>query len=355
MKNKIQKTIIIGLIMVFLLVAQILAQEPTRVGTTAANFLEIGYGAAGSSMGDAYVSVANDLSSAYWNPAGLAFMQKNEAMFVYQPFVADINISYAAVGVNLSSMGSFAMSLINVSYGDMEVTTLEMQEGTGEIFSANDLAFSLSYARSLTNWFSFGATAKYISSKIWHTSANAIATDLGVIINTNFFSPTGNRINGMKIGMSISNYGTRMQYNGIDLLNPIDIKPDEAGNYGDVPGQFRTEKWELPLIFRIGVSVSPLVLGPHEIILAADALHPNNNSESINTGIQYSWTTPGKVKLFVRGGYKALFMVKSESGFSAGAGFTMFMLHNTGIKMEYAFRDVGVLGNVNSVGISFLF
>ena len=48
------------------------AQNPIRAGTTAANFLEIGYGTAGCAMGDAYVSMARDLSSIYWNPAGLA-------------------------------------------------------------------------------------------------------------------------------------------------------------------------------------------------------------------------------------------------------------------------------------------
>ena len=48
--------------------------------------------------------------------------------------------------------------------------------------------------------------------------------------------------------MSISNYGTRLQYDGIDLLNPIDIAPFEDGNFADVPGQFRPGQWELPFL-----------------------------------------------------------------------------------------------------------
>ena len=43
-----------------------------RNGTTAANFLEIDLGSAGSSMGGAYVSLASDMSAVYWNPAGLS-------------------------------------------------------------------------------------------------------------------------------------------------------------------------------------------------------------------------------------------------------------------------------------------
>ena len=135
------------------------AQKPTRVGTTAANFLEVGYGTAGNAMGDAYVSIANDLSSAYWNPAGLAYMEKSEAMFVYQPWLIDVNSSFVAVGLVLPDIGTLAMSLISMDYGEMDVTTLEMQEGTGEQFSAGDLAFGISFGRKLVEWFSFGATA----------------------------------------------------------------------------------------------------------------------------------------------------------------------------------------------------
>ena len=43
-----------------------------RFGTTAANFLEIGTSSSAVAMGEAYVSLADDAISAYWNPAGLA-------------------------------------------------------------------------------------------------------------------------------------------------------------------------------------------------------------------------------------------------------------------------------------------
>ena len=66
---------------------------------------------------------------------------------------------------------------------------------------------------------------------------------------------TDDRNNGMRIGMSISNYGSKMRYDGIDLINPIDILENENGNYEDVIGLFRTESWEMALIFRVGASV----------------------------------------------------------------------------------------------------
>ena len=55
-----------------LIFSNLSGQTINRYGTTAANFLEIGVGSRATSMGDAYVAVANDVSSIYWNPAGLA-------------------------------------------------------------------------------------------------------------------------------------------------------------------------------------------------------------------------------------------------------------------------------------------
>ncbi len=330
-------------------------QEPYRVGTTAANFLEIGVGSAGNAMGDAYVSVANDLSSAYWNPAGLAHIRGNEAMFAYQPWVVDINAMFAGAAVAVPNIGTFAGTMTYYNYGDMKVTTLEAQEGTGEMYSANDMSATLSYARRLVSWFSFGASAKYISSQIWHLKASAFALDLGVIVNTHFFSISGDKADGLKIGMSISNYGSRLKYSGMDILNYIDIEPDESGNYEWVPGQFRLNEWELPLIFRIGVAVKPLVGRFHRLTLAADALHPNNNSESINTGAEYELIIPGRGSFFLRGGYKALFMEKSEYGITWGGGMKLTMLGNNSISIDYAYRSIGILGNTHAYTIGFNF
>jgi len=356
MNKSIFKTVTTaGLILLMLLPVHLRGQEPYRQGTTAANFLEIGYGGAGIAMGDAYVSEAHDLSAAYWNPGGLAFMQGNEVQISYQPWLLDINALFVGAGFNVRGIGTFAFHLLQMNYGSEEVTTMEMQDGTGELYTANDYAFGLSYARSLTSWFSFGISGKYIASQIWHTSANAIALDLGVLIQTHFFSPTQRRDDGLRIGLSISNFGNRMRYDGQDLLNPIDILPNEQGNYQDVPGQFRTEGWELPLLFRLGISVRPFVMGPHRLTLAADALHPNNNSESVNLGVQYQYRLPSAGTFSIRGGYKALFIEDSEYGFTFGGGIFLPLMNNRGIKVDYAYRDVGILGNVHlySVGIIF--
>ena len=326
-----------------------------RVATTAGNFLEIGFGTVGNSMGEAYTSLARDLSSTYWNPAGIAYMQNNEAMFMYMPWIADMNIFFISSGFIVPRVGTVALSIMNMDYGEMDVTTMNFQEGTGEKFSASDMAVSLSYGRKLAQWFSFGATVKYINSRIWHCDAQAIAGDMGVIINTQFFSPSGKRKDGLNIGMSISNYGTKLQYDGMDLLRPIDIQENEAGNYSDVQGQFTLDSWELPLIYRFGISVNPIVTINQKLKIAIDALHPNNNSESLNLGTEYRLSAGSFGKFFLRCGYKGLFMNNNQFGLTAGFGMEIFMIGKKGLNIDYSFQDIGVLGNTQSYSMKVSF
>jgi len=355
MVEKYIKSAYLFLALVIIFYCRAEAQKPVRVGTTAANFLEYGYGVAGCSMGDACVSTVHDLSALYWNPAGLALMDKNAVMLLSQPWLVDISSSFSAVGLVVPGIGTVSAGIVMADNGKMEVTTLDMPEGTGEQFSSRDYAVSIGYGRSLTTWFAFGAAGKFISSSAWHMTANAFAVDMGILIKTLFFSPSGSREHGLRIGMSISNYGTRMQYNGMDLLQPIDILPDESGNYRDVQGQFRTQGWELPLIFRVGLSINPIATANHKVTMAVDALHPNNNEESVNLGLQYSLLLPNFGTFAVQGGYKALFLQDSEFGWSFGGGFDKFLLGNKSFGVNIGYRKMGILGNIKCYSMNFSF
>src|SRR4030081_2917596 len=63
----------------------ILAAQPfskawaSGAGTTGAEILKIGVGARAIAMGEAYAAQADDVSSLYWNPGGLALMQERQA------------------------------------------------------------------------------------------------------------------------------------------------------------------------------------------------------------------------------------------------------------------------------------
>jgi len=341
------------------------SQAQYRYGTTTANFLEIGTSSNAVGMGEAYVSLADDAISAYWNPAGLASVRGFEFGLSSQEWVVGIDHANFAAAVNMGKYGTIAAWFTDFDYGSIEVTNVGDQDGTGEFYSANEIAASLAYGRNLVDWFSFGGSIKMITSNIWHSSARAVALDLGAIVRTNFFSKTNDRNNGMRIGMSISNYGSKMRYDGIDLINPIDILENENGNYEDVIGQFRTESWEMPLIFRLGASVKPIVSDFHTLILSTDVLHPNNNSESINMGSEYSFRMIGGNTFFLRGGVKGLGIAQANetkavsnvdlsfSTLTFGLGYEKTIVKNKSIRIDYSYQSIGLLGDVSLITIRF--
>ncbi|MBN1480873.1 PorV/PorQ family protein [candidate division KSB1 bacterium] len=331
------------------------AKEPYRMGTTTAGFLEIGIGGAGIAMGDAYVAAAQDMSAIYWNPAGLALMERNEAMFMYQPWVVDVSSMFAGAGLYIPRIGTLAIGLFGLNYGNIDVTTLDYQMGTGEQYTANDYNLNLSYARSLVEWFSFGASFKYVTSKIWHSNASAMAVDLGVLVQTPFFSPTSREEDGMRIGMSISNYGSRMRYDGFDLLFPEDMAPDEDGNYQNLQAKYKMSDWELPLMFRVGLAFHPIIVGNQRFTVEVDALHPNNMSEYVNIGGEYKFMAAGFGDFSLRAGYKGLFMVDDNYGPTFGGGIKFYVTPTAAVAIDYAYRTLGVLGNVHATSFNISF
>jgi hypothetical protein len=146
-----------------------------------------------------------------------------------------------------------------------------------------------------------------------------------------------------------------MQYEGLDLIRSVDISPDEAGNYKDSKADLSTNEWDLPLIFRVGFSVQPISTSNHQVTLSTDALHVNSNSESVNVGAEYMFAAPGVAKFFFRGGYRALFMDDSEFGLTLGFGVLKQFFGNTSFGFDYTYREFGILGNVNTWGLSVSF
>ena len=71
-----------------------------RFGTTAANFLEIGTSSRAVSMGEAFVSLSDDVNSAYWNPAGLAFVSGLEFGASSQDWVVGITHSLSLIHIS---------------------------------------------------------------------------------------------------------------------------------------------------------------------------------------------------------------------------------------------------------------
>ena len=333
----------LSILLLIAVAAGLEAKQVTKTGTTAATFLNADVGARAVGMGSAYVSLVEDATAMYWNPAGLARVKGNEAVFSHAQWIADITMSYAGAAVNLGNIGNIGVSSQFETMDEMERTTILQPDGTGEMFGVGSYAFALSYARNLTDRFSIGMSAKFIQERIYHSRANGAAVDIGTMFDTQFY--------GMKIGMSITNYGTKMQLEGRDMQTQKDPDPTVSGNNENIPAYLKTDAFDLPLLFRVGVSMD--VLKGYEksnLIVAVNALHPNDNYESLNVGCEYVYN-----KMFsIRAGYKSLFAKDSEEGLNLGAGLN-YPIGGMRLAIDYAYHEFGRLNDIQefTIGIGF--
>lgn len=318
------------------------AQDVTKVGTTAAKFLSIPVGARALGMGGAFVALSDDASGMYWNPSGIVSEHKSEALFAHANWLADINFNFAGVTMPISEAGTAGVSFTSLSMSDMERTTEDKPEGTGQFFSAGSFAVGISYAHRLTDLFSIGATVKYVNEHIWNSSATGFALDIGTLFTTPF--------PGLKFGAAISNFGTKMQMTGDDLLVQKDISPNN-GNNPAINANLSTDQFDLPLNLRIGFAYQPMSGDDHELTLCVDAQHPNDNSESISVGGEF---VGFQRILALRAGYKSIGQKDTEEQYTFGGGLR-YEVSGVTAKIDYAFERFGRLDNVHKFSIGILF
>jgi hypothetical protein len=223
-------------------------------------FLQIGVGARAMGMSQAQVGSVNDVTSGYWNPAGLMGLgNKLDAAVMHSESYAGIaKYDYAAVGKRLDSTSAASFSLIRFGIDDIP-NTLDLYDPNGNIdysrvttFNAADYAFLFSYAKKGVPfihkpWASrvnIGGTAKIIYRQIGdfarsfgfgfdlgaqyqgkHVCFGAVVRDASSTFNawsfslgstaTSVFEQTGNTLpkNGLEIALPRAILGAGYKFN----------------------------------------------------------------------------------------------------------------------------------------------
>jgi len=313
------------------------AKGTNKVGTAAATFLRIPVGARAASMGSSFVSMQDDPSALYWNPSVLSSVLTKTLIVDHTNWLPGITFSFAGIVLPFGDAGTVGISATILRTDEMEVTTPQEQMGTGETFTASSAAFTVSYSRSLTDRFSIGGTFRYIRETIYNSSASALAFDAGTIFETPFA--------GIRLGASISNFGTKLQMDGEDLNVRVDIAPNQEGNNQSIVGRLHTDEFDLPLMMRVGISGELVQSEDVRLTLSVDGINPNDNAASVNVG--------GEIGLLnemvqLRAGYRDLFLDNNEFKMTFGLGLNRIKLvGDLSVSVEYAFQQYVHLGNSN--------
>lgn len=311
----------------------------TKVGTTIADFLTIPVGPRASGMGGAFSAVANDATTAYWNPAGLSRITRNEFTASTAEWLVGTRLNWVGIGFKFDDDNAIGISINQLDYGEEEITTALQQNGTGQYWSASDIAICLSYSRNLTDRFSVGGTVKYITQNIYDVSATGFGVDVGLLFYT--------QLEGLKLGMNISNFGTEMQLDGRSLLQPIDIDPANAGNNSNISGKLLTEAWSLPLTFTVGLAYDAYKDEDWLLTLAGDALIPNNQTTYANFGAEIIWNN----LISLRGGYNSVGKEAALEGLTAGVGI-QYDFGGFFAKFDYSYADYGIFDPISRFALT---
>ena len=318
------------------------------MGIVGAQFLKLEVGARSLAMGSASMATVNDASAIFWNPGGLTSVNRTSVVLSHMSWIAGINYEAAAIAFRTPA-GVFGAFVGYLSSGEMEVTTVEDQAGTGETFKKTDTIMGVSWARKLTHNFSFGLNAKLVREDYGFSDdmsgnaivAQAIAFDVGTQYQTDFRS--------LRMGLAIQHFGPEMKpKGGFEDIVGFDAK--EQTYVTDVGKDFKA--YPMPMTFRAGVAMELFSRENQEITLAVDVLHPSDNVERINIGAEYTLYN----LLALRGGLvfyadKNRFDDPNRTNayrFSFGAGISV-----AGMQIDYAFIDYGILSNVQTFSAIF--
>ena len=303
-----------------------------RAGTSGFQFLKIPVDARAAAMGETVVANAVDASALFWNPALAAQTDRVHVGFSHTAYYADVSIEYAAVSYPLRRFGlTLGASVQALNSGDMDVTTEFRPFGTGETFRFVDLAAGLTVAQTLTDLFSYGVTAKYIRESVADLATNTLLFDLGVFYRIG--------TSGVQMAVAIRNFGPDGRPDG-ELTRTV------VGEGTVVEDDFAS--LTPPTTFLLGVSYRALQSSArNDLLVSGQLTNPNDNAESLNLGVEYTWNG----LLVLRGGYR--FGVEEFTVPSLGAGLLLDdLLGPVALRVDYGFNQLDRLGTVHRVGLN---
>jgi len=343
-----------NILVIFILLAMftslLMAGDETRVGTSSGVQVKVPVGSRNLAMGGADIATTKNIDAIFWNPAGLGEFAGGVAGHLStQTLIADISTNYIAMGFN-TGLGVIGISLKTFDFGDIDVTTVENMDGTGETYSPTFATGGITFARALTDKINFGVTGKMVYESIPRADATSFAVDFGIQYK-NLLD-----IEGLALGLAVKNVGSDMKYDGSGMLTEAEDKvANSTVKYDDFRSR-PTADAQLPTTMDMGLSyVLPVGFG--SVTLAGDFQHNNHENDQVLFGGEVEVSN----MLFLRAGY--VYTVESEDdvelgknvyGLSMGFGF-QYNLMGVNTIFGYSYRATEYFEGNNTFSLGFEF
>jgi hypothetical protein len=324
-----------------------------RSGISAFQFLKIGADARGSSMGEAYVAVVNDVSALFWNPAALVNSELNpsivrtpasdrasgetayegQTMFSHTEWLVGLKHEFFGASYFLSGNDAIGLAVTSLHTDEMQVTTETQPTGTGDYFSYGDVAIAGTYSRKMTDQFSFGATVRYVRETIDVLHMDGVLIDLG----TFYYMGLGSS----RFAVVVSNFGAN--------VHPVG---SVTRSDGTTVNSFQS--FSPPTMFRLGYAFEPWQDEHNRLTASIQLNHPNDNAENVRLGAEYEFDRTFFLRLGVKRTIgESLFGKAASTAEDYTAGVGVFIpLGVTDASLDYAFANFNDLGVVHRITVA---
>ncbi|HEX3927531.1 MAG TPA: PorV/PorQ family protein [Gemmatimonadales bacterium] len=344
------------------------ASDNTGYGTTAAEFLLLGANARGMALGGGYAAVATDIGALYANPGALALLKRPAIQGSQLQYVAGSKLNWGGLAIPFGG-GSSAIGFQISTFGfdNQPVYTVNNPNGDGSFYSVSETSVAGTLAKNFSDRFSVGISLKEVSDQLGDVSGHAAAIDFG----THFHSQLGGR--AVRFAFSLSNLGTNMTYSGQALNTKIARTAPPNGLGGSVPGDslftapfpvsLNSSDWGLPTIFRVALGYDLWAAKDARLTLLGEFNQMRTNRGAYGGGAEFAADHIGGTAIGValRGSYSfnpslsynvagASYVEPSQdnsAGLAYGAGVSLASKGGFMVGFDYAWKNMGILGNVN--------
>lgn len=231
-------------------------------------FLSWGAGARSLGMGKAFVSIADDASATYWNPAGLAQIDRKEITALHAILWADTMYDFISYVHPITGMGTVGGSITRLYSGKFDGRD-ENNIPTHE-FSDSQTALGASYGKQIVDVLALGASIKYVTHNLDDHKNGNFTFDIGAM----YKSPM---VEHLQVGLNLRNLmglrtgadtedklplTLRFGFNYKLLRDKLALVVDLEKSRAPLSYHFGTEYWAFQyLAVRFGIDPEEFTLG----------------------------------------------------------------------------------------------
>lgn len=335
------------------------AGNEDRAGEAGASELLINPWGRSSGWGGANSASAQGVEAMNLNVAGLAYATGTEINFTNTSWLGGTDITINAFGLAKTmgeSGGVLGLSIMSMSFGEIDITTPDNPDGGLGTFRPNYLNIGAAYSKKFSETISGGLVVRLLSESISNVNASGVAIDAGV----NYVTGENDQL---KFGIALRNVGPTVRYAGNGLSTRVEV----LNSSKELTVNQRSNDFELPSLVNIGLSYD-FYLAPdstsegitqHRLTTAGTFTSNSFTSDQFRLGVEYSF----KEMFMVRGGYVFENDVTDEeltkttsTGPTFGASVE-FPFGKSGSKfgIDYSYRVTRTFDGTNAIGVRLSF